>query len=63
VQIFEAFDDHHEIMFLHELPDEASAASWLQRPDIAAEWFPDAGVGAYPPLFIGRLANAMRVES
>jgi hypothetical protein len=61
VRIFEGFDDHREIMFLHELSDEESAARWLRRPDIAAEWFSDAGVGAYPPLFIGRLANAMRI--
>jgi hypothetical protein len=63
VRMFEAFDDPDEIMFLHELADEESAQRWLQRPDIAAEWFSDAGVGAYPPLFIGRLAHMMRIES
>ncbi len=61
VRIFEAFDDPHEVMFLHELSDEESAQRWLQRPDIAAEWFSDAGVGAYPPLFIGKLAHTMRI--
>jgi hypothetical protein len=61
VRIFEAFDDPHEVMFLHELSDPESAERWLRRPDIAAEWFSDAGVGAYPPLFIGRLAHMMRV--
>jgi hypothetical protein len=63
VRIFEAFDDPNEIMFLHELADAESAERWLRRPDIAAEWFSDAGVGAYPPLFIGRLAHMMRIES
>jgi hypothetical protein len=61
VRIFEAFDDPHEVMFLHELADEDSVGRWLQRPDIAAEWFSDAGVGAYPPLFVGRLAHMMRI--
>ena len=61
VRIFEAFDDPHEVMFLHELADEESVSRWLNRPDIAAEWFSDAGVGAYPPLFIGRFAHMMRI--
>jgi len=63
VRIFEAFDDPREVMFLHELTDEESASRWLGRPDIAAEWFSDAGVGAYPPLFIGRFAHRMHIEA
>lgn len=63
VRIFEAFDDPDEIMFVHELADEESARRWLRRPDIAAEWFSDAGVGAYPPAFVGRFAHVMRIES
>jgi hypothetical protein len=62
MRIFEAFDDPREVMFLHELTDEDSASRWLNRPDIAAEWFSDAGVGAYPPLFIGRFAHSMHIE-
>jgi hypothetical protein len=63
VRIFEAFDDPNEIMFLHELADEDSVGRWLHRPDIAAEWFADAGVGAYPPLFIGKFAHMMRIAA
>jgi len=63
LRIFEAFDDPHEVMFLHELVDADSAERWLRRPDIAAEWFSDAGVGAYPPLFIGKFAHMMRIEA
>jgi hypothetical protein len=59
--MFEAFDDPHEIMFLHELSDEDSTERWLRRPDIAAKWFCDAGVGAYPPLFVGKLAHMMSI--
>lgn len=62
VLIFEAFDDPHEIMFVAQLPDEASARRWLSRPDVAAEWLADAGVGAYPPVFVGRLAHMMRID-
>lgn len=62
VRIFEAFDDPCEVMFLHELTDEDATSRWLSRPDIAAEWFSDAGVGAYPPLFIGRFAHTMHIE-
>jgi hypothetical protein len=62
VRIFEAFDDPHEVMFPHELTDEEAVGRWLSRPDIAAEWFSDAGVGAYPPLFIGRFAHRMYIE-
>ena len=63
VRIFEAFDDPNEIMFLHELSDAETAERWLRRPDVAAEWVSDAGVGAYPPLFVGRLAHMLRIES
>jgi hypothetical protein len=62
-RIFEAFDDPNEIMFLHELSDEESVQRWLSRPDVSAEWLSDAGVGAYPPLFIGKLAHMMHIES
>jgi hypothetical protein len=62
VRIFEAFDDPGEVMFLHELSDADGVQDWLRRPDISAEWFADAGVGAYPPLFVGRLAHVMRLQ-
>jgi hypothetical protein len=61
VRIFEAFDDPHEVMFLQELADEESAARWLNRPETTAEWLSDAGVGAYPPVFVGKLAHTMRI--
>jgi hypothetical protein len=61
VRIFEAFDDAHEVMFQHELSDDERMTEWLRRPDVAAEWFSDAGVGAYPPLFIGKLVHTMRI--
>jgi hypothetical protein len=62
LRMFEAFDDPHEIMFLHELSDEESAQRWLRQP-VAAEWFSEAGVGAYPEPFIGRFAHMMRMTA
>jgi hypothetical protein len=61
--IFEAFDDPHEVMFLQEMPDEDSARRWMRRPDVATEWLSDAGVGAYPPVFVGTLAHMMRIDT
>jgi hypothetical protein len=63
VRMFEAFDDPHEIMFLHDLSDQDCVARWLQRPDVAAKWLSDAGVGAYPPVFVGRIAHTMRIDA
>lgn len=61
VWIFEAFVDPHEVMFSQELADEEAARRWLSRPDTAAKWLSDAGVGAYPSVFVGSLAHVMRV--
>lgn len=60
--IFQAFDDEHEVLIMSELPDEESAHRWINRPD-AAEWMSDAGAGAYPPIFVGRFFDMMRIEA
>ncbi len=60
--VFQAFDDEHEVLILQELPDEASAREWIEHPDAAAQWMSGAGAGAYPPLFVGRLFDMMRIE-
>ncbi|MFZ1178509.1 MAG: fatty-acid--CoA ligase [Mycobacterium sp.] len=61
--IFRAFDDDHEVMILQEFPDEESARHWIDHPDAAAQWMSRAGVGAYPPLFVGRFFDMMRIEA
>lgn len=61
--VFQAFDDEHEVLILSELPDEETARQWVDHPDAAAEWMSGAGVGAYPPVFVGRFANMMRIEA
>jgi hypothetical protein len=61
--VFQAFDDDHEVLILQEFPDEKSARRWIDHPDAAAEWMSGAGVGAYPPLFVGRFFDMMRIEA
>jgi hypothetical protein len=62
VRIFQAFDDQHELLILQELDDEADAVAWVDHPDVAAEWMGRTGVGAYPPVFVGRLQHIMRLD-
>ena len=62
VRIFGAFDDDHEVMILQELDDEADALAWVNHPDVAAAWMRHTGVGAYPPVFVGRLQHIMRLD-
>jgi hypothetical protein len=60
--IFQAFDDGHEVMILQHLDDEDSARRWIDHPDIAAPWISRAGVGAYPPVFVGKFFDMMRID-
>jgi hypothetical protein len=61
--VFQAFDDDHEVLILQEFPDEEGARHWIDHPDAAAQWLSGAGVGAYPPLFVGRFFNMMQIET
>jgi hypothetical protein len=61
--VFQAFDDDHEVLILQEFPDEQSARQWIEHPDAAAQWMSRAGVGAYPPLFVGQFFDMMRIET
>ncbi|OBA71371.1 fatty-acid--CoA ligase [Mycobacterium sp. 1554424.7] len=60
--VFQAFDDDHEVMILSEFPDEDGARRWIEHPDAAAQWMSGVGVGAHPPVFVGRLFDTMRIE-
>jgi hypothetical protein len=59
---FRALDDPHEVLILQQIDDELSARRWLHDSDDAAEWLAEAGVGAYPPVFIGQFQQMMRIE-
>lgn len=61
--VFQAFDDEHEVLIMSELPDEESARQWIEHPDATAEWMSGAGVGAYPPIFVGRFLDMMLIEA
>lgn len=60
--IFRAFDDGHEVMILQELDDEDRAQRWIEHPDPAAPWIDGAGRGAYPPVFVGKFVDMMRID-
>ena len=61
-RLFQAFDDSHEVMILQELDDEDRARHWIEHPDAAAPWIGGAGVGAYPPVFVGTFFDMMRID-
>lgn len=61
IWVYRALDDGHEVLILQEIADEASARQWIEHPDAAAEWMTNAGMGAYPTRFVGRLAHLMSV--
>jgi heme-degrading monooxygenase HmoA len=61
-RLFRAFDDGHEVMILQELDDEDRARRWIDHPDTAAPWIDGAGVGAYPPVFVGKFVDMMRLD-
>jgi len=61
--VFQAFDDDHEVFILQEFPDEEGAREWIDHPDAAAQWMSGAGVGAYPPVFVGRFFDMLRIEA
>jgi hypothetical protein len=61
-RLFQAFDDSHEVMILQELDDEDRARRWIEHPDAAAPWINGAGVGAYPPVFVGTFFDMMRID-
>lgn len=59
--LFSAFDNPLEVMLMLHTDNEAHARSWLHDSDLAHEWLDRAGVGAYPPVFVGSLQGMVRV--
>jgi hypothetical protein len=60
--MFSAFDNPLEVMMLLQIDDEEHAQHWLQHSGLAAEWLTKAGIGAYPPVFVGRLQSMLRID-
>lgn len=63
IWVYRALDDGQEVMILQEFDNEISARQWIDRPDAAAEWMSNAGLGAYPTQFVGRFAHLMSIDS
>ena len=63
VWVFHAFDDVQEVLILQEIESEDSARRWIEHPDAAAEWMAGAGIGVYPPLFVGEFDSMVRIDS
>lgn len=59
--IYRALDDQAEAMILQEVATERQAEQWLSHPDAAARFMAEAGVGAHPPNFVGRLVRTIEV--
>jgi hypothetical protein len=55
VWVYRAHDSGREVMILQEIDTEEHAERWIDHPDDAASWMAEAGVGVYPPLFVGRV--------
>ncbi|BBY30199.1 fatty-acid--CoA ligase [Mycolicibacterium sediminis] len=62
MSIFSAFDDPREVMMLFQIDEEGHARHWLRDSDLSSEWLGRAGIGAYPPVFVGRLRRMLRIE-
>ncbi|MGB3481924.1 MAG: fatty-acid--CoA ligase [Mycobacterium sp.] len=63
VWVFRAVDEAEEVLILQEIEDEDSARRWIEHPDAAAEWITHAGLGVYPPLFVGEFDSMVRIHS
>ena len=59
--VYRAFDTPREVLFIQQLASARTALQWAARSDIASDWLASAGVGAYPPVFVGRFVHAMRL--
>jgi hypothetical protein len=57
--IYRAVDDADEVMALQEIDTARHAQAWLRYPEAAAEFYRDAGVGVYPPVFVGTVAEVI----
>jgi len=62
IVIFNAFDDPREVLLLLQVDDETHARHWLRYSGLAAEWLTKAGIGAYPPVFVGRFRRMIHID-
>jgi hypothetical protein len=60
---YRALDDPIEVMILQEIETEAQAERYVARSENVRRWMSRAGVGVYPPLFVGRLVEVIDVSA
>ena len=60
--IYRALDDQAEVMILLQIATERQTGQWIRHPGAAAGFMAEVGAGAYPPLFVGRLVQAIEVR-
>jgi hypothetical protein len=61
--IYRAVDDGAEVMSLQEVDTLEHARAWLRRPESAAEVDAESGIGLYPPIFVGTVADVMHLDN
>lgn len=61
VRVLQAFDDPHEVMIVQDFDTEVHARQWIRQHHYAADWMAKAGVGVYPPLFVGDFLDMVRI--
>jgi hypothetical protein len=59
IWMYRALDSANEVMVLQEIDSEEHAAQWIDEPNANMSWIRNAGVGFYPPLFVGRLTRVL----
>lgn len=62
VWLYRALDVGREVMLLQEVASVGQAERWLQQPQGSAEWLEPAGLGVYPPVFVGRLLSVLDLD-
>lgn len=61
--LYRAFDDADEVMVLREIESVQLARRWLTHPVVGANLLADAGIGVYPPPFVGTLVRSIEVST
>src|SRR6476646_2173501 len=59
--IYRALDDQAEVTVLQEIATQRQAEQWIRHRDAAASLRAEAGVGAHPPLVVGRLVQTIKL--
>jgi hypothetical protein len=61
--LYRALDDADEVMVLREIDTVQQAERWLTHPVVGANLLQDAGIGVYPPPFVGVLVQSIELSA